>query len=279
MRIFHALVLIFAVANTFAGAGADHGHKHVNSTMVAYRVFSALDKIEVGINAAVGWTKSHRKLAKSIFGIILVLYGGQFSNTMLFIHSFWIAGAPMIGESVEELAKTYKAARDCLKKEIPEIIEAKKYVFNLRVQIVKRCEDIRDAKKDFDSGTISKAQYELRSSTTKAVLNELEISLEKINAASSLISHLKAAINPAHLQGIAMGLIHTMMMGVAAVSSQAIGTVTEGLHMGKVIFDRGLSKFESFAVTHHNAGVDAVSGFVHTHPQWVRSDLKGHKLL
>ena len=80
---------------------------------------------------------------------------------------------------------------------------------------------------------------------------------------------MKAAINPAHLQEIAVAVYQTAMMGIAAVTNQAIATMTMGLNMGKVICDRGFVLFHAFASTHHSPGLDAASDFVNTHPEWV----------
>lgn len=60
-------------------------------------------------------------------------------------------------------------------------------------------------------------------------------------------------------------------MGIAAVTSQTVATLTMGLNMGKIAFDRGFKAFQGIAAIHHTPGLDAASTFINTHPDWVQT--------
>lgn len=72
-------------------------------------------------------------------------------------------------------------------------------------------------------------------------------------------------------QEIGVAIYQTFIMGIAAVSSQAVATMTMGLNMGKVAFDRMFKIFTLYTSTHHSAITDAASNFVDTHPEWIQT--------
>lgn len=129
-----------------------------NATAAAEQAFSTLDKIENGVENVSEWTKTHREAVKCAIGTVLLLYGGHFANTMLFIHTLYVSSLPTIQKSLTDLASTYKNTRKILKEEYPQLLKIKEQIVALKSQI-EDCEvQYKTAQQEFRSKSISVSQ-------------------------------------------------------------------------------------------------------------------------
>lgn len=200
--LFRFVVIAALFLTCLRNVCADSKNNKNNELDIANKTFRALDKVESGLSAALSWTKSHRQYVKTAAGYILLMYGGQFANTMLFVHALSVSGMPTLIKSFRELAKTYQDTKEVLKQELPDILKAKDEVGEITEKISQFQSQLQEAKNDLDSGKLTKSEFEAKVKASQVAVAELKSSLQKINAIGNFFSHLKTVINPVHLQEI-----------------------------------------------------------------------------
>jgi hypothetical protein len=192
------LFFILLLVSLFS-IGAKANLSTSEATEIAEKTFNALDMIENGANTAWSWTKSHRSLIKSILGTIMLFYGGQFGNTLVFVQALSVNGWPAVQKGLRELAGTYSKVRGVLKEEMPDLIKAKKDYDQLSEQLKKEQEKITAAKADLKNGKISATKFDELEKSCDDKMSEIRISQRKIHAISNVLSQVKSAVNPVHL--------------------------------------------------------------------------------
>jgi hypothetical protein len=81
---------------------------------------------------------------------------------------------------------------------------------------------------------------------------------------------LVAAVNPVHLGEVVGALYQSIILGIAAVSSQALAQLTQGLSMGKVAYERAARMFKKTVNQYHdNEVITMAESYVSSHKEWV----------
>lgn len=271
------LSLIFLLSLTLFTNFISAKHKN-DDAHILDKTFHFLDKIENNFRKTMDWTKGHRQLLKSMAGMTLVMYGGQFSNTMLFVHALSVNGAPILAKSFDELFKTYKLAQVALKDQLPTILNSADQIAPLAKKLSNLNAEIIATKQKYQLGSMTAIEFDKQTMRAQESIADLQKSIRGLSASANAFTHIQSSINPSHVQEIASAIYQTMIIGFAAVTSQTVATLTMGLNLGKIIFERGATLLHQ---TTHNLPIDAVISFkdnkfldfvysyANVHPVWM----------
>lgn len=150
-------LVFFLTLISFGHSSLIDSINQANATELTEKAFVVLDSVEHGVSTAWKWTESHRQIVKVAGGFVLLFYGGQFANTMLFIHALAVAGGPALSKSFQELLTTYQNTRVALKEELPHLVKAKDDVVALKAQVSAHKSQIDAATEALNKGSITVA--------------------------------------------------------------------------------------------------------------------------
>lgn len=164
-------------------------------------------KLETTVISTHRYLERHRKAVKAALGASLVLYGGSFSTSMMFIHALG-PSLPALNESITELRDTYLTTRATFDGELPSLLKAKENVLKLE--------------KDVKSRKYKDAENEVKS----------------LRAGGSAISHVISAIDPKETKKVIGSLYRTAVVGVAAAQNENIALINAGANIGNIVSNR-----------------------------------------
>lgn len=171
-----------------------------NTTEVSERIFRNVDMIENTVKNT--WTIiiHHSKLIKSAFGLLILFYGGEFRNTVIFIQALMITGLPIISKYANTLYQSYKINRDTLRKELPDIIQAEADVADLALAIESDSLLLEQLEAKLASNEISMQEFIQDARPIRAKLKKSKELMQKTQAVQNSIGQLKHSLHIQHLQ-------------------------------------------------------------------------------
>ena len=176
------------------------GIKDKEATEISNRVFNRIDKIENVFGTAWKWTRSHRQLVKVIIGGFLLLYGGHFTNTIVFYQAISVTCLPILSKSLQEFSDSYRATRNALKEELPSIIKAEGALADMMNKIDIDRQKLKDLEQQYNLKTITKVEYDMKAAELLISIASMRSDIRKFKAVKSSFAHLKEAMDPGHLQ-------------------------------------------------------------------------------
>ena len=159
-----------------------------------------LDTVEDGVSTVWEYTNKHRRVIKGAFGCLVFLYGANFPATLLMYQAASASGLPGISQHLKDLLETYKTTRGTFKKEMPQIIEAKKklkYTKDLQSRLLSQ---FRATELDYKSGKIDKAQLKAEKARLKRSLADVKKQLKEFSGISSSFQRIYTALDPTHVR-------------------------------------------------------------------------------
>ena len=179
-------------------------------------------------------------LLNGLVGSAMILHGGQFKNSMQFMHA--LSGSmPALTKNIDDLVTTFVDTRAALKKEMPELIKAKDQLLSMKTKALKLKKDMTSLEKSLASKSISKVEFENKWKTCSADLTALSTQMKKIQSSESAFAQIVQAVNPAHLKQTFTSVYSSMVVGLAAVQNPVVGSINQGVNMGTILED-GVNK-------------------------------------
>ena len=87
--------------------------------------------------------------------------------------------------------------------------------------------------------------YAKKSAALEKDIMNAKVMIHKINVVQNPFAHLRNVLQPNHLQKIFLTMYQSIIIGLATVHSQAIGTLTKGIHIGQVLSNRVTNIFQA----------------------------------
>lgn len=171
-----------------------------NTTEVSERLFRQVDTIENSIRALWNTLSRHNNLVRSSFGLLILFYGGEFCNTIIFTQALMITGWPIISKYASTLYQSYKINRDALRKELPDIIKAQADVADLALAIETDSRLLKQLETKLSTNKLSKLEFSKQADPIKTKLNKAKALMQKTKAVQNSIGHLKHSLHIQHLQ-------------------------------------------------------------------------------
>lgn len=171
-----------------------------NTTEVSERLFKKLDIIERGIQQVFNVLSHHNQLVKSAFGVLVLFYGSEFRNTIIFTQALMITGLPIISKYANKLYQSYKINRDTLRKELPDIIQAQADVADLALSIESDSRSLKQLESKLATNKISIQEFATQANPIRAKLKKEKALMQKTQAVQNSIGHLKHALHIEHLK-------------------------------------------------------------------------------
>lgn len=203
MRIIIYLLICICIVCRCWSKGIVHTISSLNdnnTTEVSERIFRRVDFIENEVRRIWTFSNQHTHLMKSLFGALILFYGGEFSNTIVFTQALMITGWPIISKYASTLYKSYKLNRDTLRKELPDIIKAEADVADLVLAIESDYRLLKDLDKQFSSKKISQAEYTAQANIIRKRISKSKYLVNKTRAIQNSIDHLKHSLHIDHLK-------------------------------------------------------------------------------
>lgn len=194
-----------------------------------------LDSIENIVNKASEWTKLHRAALRGGLGFVILFYGSHFPHLILLGHSASVAALPIIQQRGEELIDSYKRTRAAIIAQKPAIEAEGKGAVKHAEKLFVLKEKLSAAKKDYDAGKITPAEWKELSDDLTAEINAIQHSLAVFSNSFTAITN---AIDVKCIQGILFQLYSAVMTHIATTSSDSVKAVTLGLSIGKIVGER-----------------------------------------
>ena len=175
-----------------------------------------LKKIETKVVDVHDYLTMHRKVASSLLGLSITMYGGSFRSIMMFLHAFGPA-MPKLTTNFEDLIKSYSAARTVYDQEFPVLVNAKGEALRL--------------KRHAEATNHRYTEKELKS------LREGEHALRNVIA----------ALNPNRCKEIVGEIYKSAIIGIAAVQNENIALINMGINAGNAAGDRLKELMDNFS--------------------------------
>ena len=153
------------------------------------------------------YLENHRRFMKAALGTTLVLFGGSFSTSMMFVHALGPT-LPALNESASQLKDTFLATRTAFDNELPSLLKSKESALKL--------------------------EKDIKSRKYKDAENEVKL----LRAGGDAVSHVVSAIDPVNTKKVFGSLYRTALVGIAAVQNEHIAMINMGANTGDALFNR-----------------------------------------
>lgn len=158
----------------------------------------AIDKVEGLIRSIKKLVHGHGKLLTATGGCVMLLYGGQFTNSVLFFQAFRTGGWSEIQKGVTELHNTYSKSRQALRKEMPTLMKSRELLPKLKQEAQESLQLLREANEEIKSAQKDqqKAAQQLKKAAAALAKFERKIANKEVPDMKEQKKQLEAAQVP-----------------------------------------------------------------------------------
>lgn len=200
-------------------------------------VLNTLDGIDHACSRTWAFGKKHKRFLKGFIGLVLVLHGGEFTNTVLLVEAFHLSGGHKIIDGFQHLGRTYRKVRAAMDEVIPVIKKSQAELDDLVSKFDALKEDIKSTKEKIRSEDAADLEhlapklYDLGNSYA-----DFTASKNHARRLSHAMLAVQNAVDPKHLKEIVHQIYATTLSSLGAVKYQTGATVTMGASIARVIY-------------------------------------------